>query len=309
MWDVFFGTIDLTTPIANARKGFFDAINFVTTATSLQSSSPPSAVKTDEKATPIISNSDTTKIISDLENQALKQESINVKNQKKLLTKNSEQQQINVSKQKTTLNPNSDPHQPARRNNDTNSRNRSSRPHLSNEFQAALMISAAAGKNFYNRKDQVEKRKRDKRSSPLTGDGARNAVLIRGIRPTEFQSGDAKKAKERDLENIGIRLAGLEFELSRTEIRKGNLNTVKYHPEFGSYNSRGTKECKNDESEKRLKIKVLKEDLLKNYSLSDIKKVYASKNTELQRLKNTPSVRPSAPLVVTRATSSYLTRY
>lgn len=142
---------------------------------------------------------------------------------------------------------------------------------------------------------------------PLTGRGARDAVLRRGIRPTEFQSGDAKKAKDRDLENIGKKLAGLEFELSRTKIRKGNLNTVKYRPGYGSYNEYGTSEYKNDESEKRREIKVLNEVLLNNYSLSDIKKAYTSKNTELQKLKETPSVRPSAPLVATRPSRGHLT--
>lgn len=166
-------------------------------------------------------------------------------------------------------------------------------PHsLQNTSQSANLHPASL-------KPMTNLSKQKQPQTPLTGQGARDAVLTRGIRPTGYQSGDVTKAKKLDLENIGKKLAKLEFELSRTKIRKGNLNIVKYRPGYGSYNEYGTSEYKNDESEKRREIEVLNEDLLNNYSLSDIKKVYTSKNTELQRLKNTPSVRPSAPLVVT----------
>ena len=144
--------------------------------------------------------------------------------------------------------------------------------------------------------------------TPLNALGVRNAVLIRGIRPTEFQSGEATKAKEQNLENIGKKLAKLEFELSRTKIRKGNLNKVKHHPEFGSHNSRRKEGYRDEGLNIKKDIETLNESLLRNYSLSDIKKVYTSKNTELQRLKNTPSVRPSAPLVAEQTSCSHLTR-
>jgi hypothetical protein len=141
----------------------------------------------------------------------------------------------------------------------------------------------------------------------LTGQGAINQVLRNGMRPTRYQSGDEKKEKEQDLENIGKKLAKLDFELSQIEIRKGNLDKVKNRPGLGSHNKRGTSEYKNDESEKRLKIKVLNEDLLNNYIPSDINKVYAARNKELKRLINTPSLSPSAPLVATRPSLGHLT--
>ena len=141
----------------------------------------------------------------------------------------------------------------------------------------------------------------------LTGRGARDAVLRRGIRPTNFKSDDAIKAKERDLENIGIRLAGLEFELSRTEIRKGNLNTVKYHPEFGSYNSRRMEGYRDKGSNIKKDIKTLNESLLKFYTEEERAKVDAARINELQKLKQTPSLSPSAPLVATQPSLGHLT--
>lgn len=68
----------------------------------------------------------------------------------------------------------------------------------------------------------------------LTGRDARNKVLrMGGIRPTEFKSGDATKAKEQDLENIGKELARLEFALSQIKIKEDHLNMVRDRPQYG----------------------------------------------------------------------------
>ena len=179
---------------------------------------------------------------------------------------------------------------------------------MRNRMHAHILSTRETEKNHpAGNKPTTNLSKQNKPQTPLTGQDARDTVLRRGgIRPTRYQSGDEKKEKEQDLENIGKKLARLEFDLSRTKIRKGNLDKVKHHPEFGSYNERVTSKYKNDESEKRLKIKVLNEDLLNNYIPSDIDKVYAARNKELKRLINTPSLSPSAPLVVTGTLGSNL---
>ena len=150
--------------------------------------------------------------------------------------------------------------------------------------------------------------KQNQPQPPLTGQGARNLVLRNGIRPTNFKSGDATKAKEQNLETIGKKLAKLEFELSQNNIRKGNLNKVNHHPEFGSHNSRRTEGYRDEGLNIQKNIDTLNTSLLKNCGLDDIKKVYASRNKELQRLKSTPSLSPSAPLVAEQTSRGHLTR-
>jgi len=139
--------------------------------------------------------------------------------------------------------------------------------------------------NLPQRKNETEK--------SLTGPGARDAVLKKGgIRPNDFESGDATRSKEEHLEKIGIRLAKLEFELSQTKISKGGLYKVKYRPDLGSHNLRSTKGYGNEASNKQKEIDTLTEDLLKNYSQDDIKKVYASKTKELAELNKAPKTAP-----------------
>lgn len=127
----------------------------------------------------------------------------------------------------------------------------------------------------------------------LTGPGARDAVIRRGgLRPTNFQSGDATRANEEHLEKIGKDLAKLEFELSQTKISKGGLDKVKNRPDLGSHNRRITKGYGNEASNIENKIDTLTKNLLKNYSKDDIKKVYASKTKESARLKDAPKTAP-----------------
>lgn len=176
-------------------------------------------------------------------------------------------------------------------------------PHSSQNTSQSANLHPASLKPMTNSSQQNQSQK------PLTGQGARDAVLIRGgIRPTRYQSSDATKAKEQNLEIIGKKLAKLEFELFQNNIRKGNLNIVKNSPEFGSHNSRRTKEYRDEGLNIQKNINTLNESLLKFYTKEERAKVYTSKNTELQRLKNTPSLSPSAPLVATQPSRGHLPR-
>ncbi len=142
----------------------------------------------------------------------------------------------------------------------------------------------------------------------LTGRDARNQVLRNGMRPTDFKSGDAAKAKERDLENIGKKLARLEFALSQIKIRKDHLNMVRDRPQYGSHNPHRTEEYRNAGSNIQNDINTLNKSLLELYTNDEFKKVHATKRSELLKLKNTPSARPSATLVAKQVYSGYLTR-
>jgi hypothetical protein len=145
----------------------------------------------------------------------------------------------------------------------------------------------------------------------LTGPGARDAVLGRGgLRPTSFQSGDATRTENEALENYGKRLARLEHELNLINTRAGHLYIEKNNTRSGTHNIRATTQYNTDASNIRNKIKTLNENLFEAYldNPNKIKIVNNAKNTELSRLKDTPSARPSAPLVVTQVTKGYLNR-
>ena len=186
----------------------------------------------------------------------------------------------------------------------------SSTPSRVGTYQHSLQnTSQSANLHPASLKPMTNLSKQNQPQTPLTGQGARDAVLIRGvIRPTRYQSGDVTKVNERNLENIGKKLAKLEFELSQTKISKGNLNKVKNRPDLGNHNSRRTEGYRDEGSNIKKNIDTLNTSLLKNYGLDDVKKVYASRNKELKRLKNTPSLSPGAPLVATRPSLGHLTR-
>jgi hypothetical protein len=135
-------------------------------------------------------------------------------------------------------------------------------------------------------------KKQEQPQKPLTGPGARNAVLRNGIRPTNFQSGDATRANEEHLEKIGKDLARLEFELSQIKINRGDIDKVKNRPGLGSNIKRKTKGYGNEASNKQKEIDTLTEALFVNHTQDDINKVYASKTKELARLKDAPRTAP-----------------
>ncbi len=180
---------------------------------------------------------------------------------------------------------------------------------MRNRMHAHILSTRETEKNHpAGNKPTTNLSKQNKPQTTLTGQDARNAVLRRGgIRPTRYQSGDEKKEKELDLKNIGKKLARLEFDLSRTKIRKGNLYTAKYRPESGNHNSRRMKGYGDEGSNIKKDIETLNESLLEFYTKEERAKVDAARINELQRLNNTPSVRPSAPLVATRPSLGHLT--
>jgi hypothetical protein len=161
---------------------------------------------------------------------------------------------------------------------------------------------------------------------PLTGKDVRYATLKKGATPTNFKSGDATRAENEGLENYGKELAKLEYELNLikekagnlskekagnlSKEKEGNLSKEKNNTKSGTHNPSATNKHNNAATNIRNEIKTLNENLYNAYfyTPSKITIVNNAKKIELDRLKNIPSVRPSAAIVVTKLTQSHLLR-